>query len=109
MMIVNKKNTGSYVAYQLTGAVLSFRHNELALDLPQYQCDYPVHLDISEDASGALVLGPSIRYIAEIDIPAREYIITAGEKDDIGFSLLYKAAVPFSAAKVSLTLWAVEV
>jgi hypothetical protein len=109
MMIVNKKNTGSYVAYQLTGAVLSFRHNELALDLSQHQRDYPVHLDISEDVSGALVLGPSRRYMAEIDIPAREFIITAGEKDDIGFPLLYKAAVPLDTAKVSLTLWAVEV
>jgi hypothetical protein len=108
-MNVRKKNQGTYLPYNLTGHTLSLRYGELTLDLTQYQCDYPVHLDISADASGALVLGPSHRYLAEIDIPAREYIITAGEKDDIGFPLLYKAAVPLNTAKVFLTLWAVEV
>jgi hypothetical protein len=108
-MILNKKNQGSYVQYRLTGAGLSFREGELTLDLSLCQRDYPVHLDISENDSGMLVTGPSCRYMAEIDIPAREYKIEQGEKDDMGFPMLSKIALPFDMDKVSLTLWAVEV
>jgi hypothetical protein len=108
-MILNKKNQGTYVQYSLTGAGLSFREGELTLDLSCCQRDYPVHLDIFENACGRLVTGPSRRYMAEIDIPAREYKIVQGEKDDMGFPLLSKIALPFEVDKVSLTLWAVEV
>ena len=108
-MIVNKKNQGNYVQYELTGSKLSIRQGELALDLSRYERDYPVHLDISENAYGMLVMGSSYRYVAEIDIPAREYQIEKGEKDDLGFPKLSKKAVTFDAEKVSLTLWAVGV
>jgi hypothetical protein len=107
-MIINRKNKGSYIPYTQTGSQLSFRQGALKLDLSRYERDYPVHLDISEDDSGKLVVGSSFRYIVEIDIPARGYKVSAGEKDDMGFALLTKTAVPFDVDKVTLTLWAVE-
>ncbi len=108
-MIVNKKNEGTYIPHKLIGAQLSMREGELELDLSRYERDYPVHLDISENINGKLVIETSFRYMAEIDIPAREYIIEKGEADDMGFPKLTKTAAPFDAAGVSLTLWAVEV
>lgn len=108
-MIIREKNKGSYISYNLIGNKLTFRNNELALDLTQFQHDYPAHIDISEDENGRLVTGPAHRYMAEIDIPARVYTITVGEKDDFGFPLLCKTTEPLEMDKVTLTLWAVEV
>jgi hypothetical protein len=108
-MIISYKNAGTYLRYSADGAMLSFRDGELALNLNEYLRDYPIHLDISENMEGRLVLGPSHRYLAEIDLPAREYQVTAGEKDDLGFPRLYKTVLPLPLEKVRLTLWAVEV
>jgi hypothetical protein len=108
-MILNNKNAGTYIKYELKGTRLSLRDEELTLDLSRYERDFPVHLDISENAFGMLIMGPSHRYIAEIDIPAREFKIVKGEKDDLGFPKLSKIVLPFCTDKVSLTLWAVEV
>jgi hypothetical protein len=107
-LIINKKNEGTHVHWELAGTRLSVRDGELTLDLSRYERDYPVHLDISENAFGMLIIGPSRRYIAELDIPAREYIIQKGEPDDMGFPKITKTAVPFDTVKVSLTLWALE-
>lgn len=114
-MILNKKNDGTYVPYLLTNTVLSFRGGALELDLSQYERDYPVSLDIVEDASCKLVLGLSEhqsgrrRYMAQLDIPARTYTINVGAADDFGFPKLKKSAVPLDTALVTLTLWAMEV
>jgi hypothetical protein len=108
-MIMIKKNQGRNAQYELTGTKLAIREGELTLDLSRYEREYPVHLDIGENAFGMLVMGPSRRYIAEIDIPAREYKIEIGEKDDLGFPKMTRKDMPFDVDKVSLTLWAVEV
>jgi hypothetical protein len=108
-MIIREKNRGSYISYKLSGTELTFRNKELVLDLTEFQHDYPAHVDISEDDKGRLVTGPAHRYMAELDIPARVYNVSAGEKDDLGFPLLYKTAEPLDMDEVTLTLWAVEV
>ena len=108
-MILIKKNEGTYIKHMLTGTELSLKDDELTIELSACQRNYPVHIDISENASGMLVIGPSRRYIAEIDIPACEYTIVKGEADNFGFPTLSKAIVPLDADKVSLTLWALEV
>ena len=106
-MILYKKNEGTYVPYELTGTSLSFR-GALTLELSEYECDYPVSLDICEDLSGKLVLGLSHRYAAQIDIPARTYTIETGPADDFGFPKLKKTAMPLDTDKVTLTLWATD-
>jgi hypothetical protein len=108
-MRLNKKNQGSYIQYELNGSRISLRGGELTLDLAQLERDYAVHLDISQNTAGQLVMGPSYRYSAEIDIPARVYIVEKGEADDLGFPKLTRRAVPLDMEKVELTLWAGEV
>lgn len=108
-MIVTEKNSGAHIPYKLEGTTLSFRSGAFILDLSKYERDYPVHLDISENESGALVLGPSRRYVAELDIPARAYCIEAGEADDCGFPKLRKLPKPLDTDLVKMTLWAMEV
>ena len=108
-MIVHKKNDGTYVPYALAGTALSFRNGLLTVDLSEYERDWPVQLDIGEDETGALVLGPPFSYIAQIDICARTSTIEVGPADDFGFPKLKKVAAPLDTDKVTLTLWAQEV
>lgn len=105
-MKIAYKNTGEYVAFSLDGAVLSLRGGALAVDLSELARDYDVHVDICEDSGGRLVAGHSARYVAELDIPAREYAVSATPKsDDFGFPVLIKRPKPFGADNVLLTLW----
>ena len=108
-MIVHRKNDGTYVPYELAGTALSFGNGLLRVDLSEYECDWPIQLDICEDETGTLVLGPSFRYIAQVDICARTSTIEVGPADDFGFPKLKKVAAPLDTDKVTLTLWAREV
>ncbi len=107
-MIVTEKNSGVYISYALDGTKLNLNEGALILDFSSFQQDYPVHLDISADENGALVLGPSQWYVAELDLPARSYYIEAGEADDFGFPKLRKVPRPLDMDKVKLMLWALE-
>jgi hypothetical protein len=108
-MTVYKKNEGSYIPYELSGTRLSLQNSALTLDLSELQRDDPIHLDISADASGRLVTGPSHRYVAEVELPARAYTIEKGVFDDFGFPQLFKRAAPLDPDQVTLTLWSVDV
>jgi hypothetical protein len=108
-MIICHKNRGTYIQYIIHGASISFRDGELTVNLAEHQRDFAVHLDISENPPGRLVLGQSHRYLAEIDLPPREYRVIPGENDDLGFPRLYKTDLPLTMEKVRLTLWALEV
>jgi hypothetical protein len=105
-MIVKNKNKGSYIPYALTGTQVSFKGGALTVDLTEHQRDWPVTLDISANQTGALVIGPSYRYVAQLDIPARSYTIVKGKADDFGFPQLSKIPVPLDMEQVTLTLWA---
>jgi hypothetical protein len=72
-MIIREKNKDTAKNQQLSGTLVAFRDGELTINLAEYEQDYPVHIDISEDEQGKLVTGPGYRYLAEIDIPARTY------------------------------------
>ena len=108
-MIVTEKNKGIYMPYTLDGTKLHLNNGALTLNLAAFERDFPVHLDISVDAAGAMVLGPADWYVAEVDIPPRAYEITAGMPDDFGFPQLSKSAKPLETDAVKLTLWALEV
>ena len=108
-MKVMYKNDGEYVDYSLNGSILSFRENELTLDLAEYERDRPVCVTVSEDSDGKLVMGVSQWYIAEIDIPAiRSIVEKTGIADDFGFPVLRRVYAPFSADNVTLILWAIK-
>jgi hypothetical protein len=108
-MILKQKSGGSCVQYELVENVLCFRNGELKVDLAGLEENHPVHIDICEDANGRLVRGPSYRYIAEIDIPAREVSVRkSGKTDDMGIPEVIKTIVPFDSNKAVLTLWPTE-
>lgn len=95
----------SSVPCSLRGTVLSFRGDELSIDLDKYRRSFPVHLEVSENEFGMLILGPARRLAVEIDIPATELEYSFGEADDIGFPKMYKAVKPLDTDKVRLTIW----
>ena len=107
-MIIKKKNAGNPISYKQDGNILTFRDGELVLDLERLQDEYLVHIDICEDPNGKLVVGSSRKYVAEIDLPPREYrMIKLGFKCDANLEQLRRDVVPFDIDKVVLTLWSV--
>ena len=106
-MVVLHKNLGTYTDYSLSGTELSFRGGELTLDLAELQRDYPVSITVSEDSDKKLTTGVSHRYVAEIDIPARDSSVEkTGVADDFGFPVLRRSYAQFDTDGVVLTLWA---
>jgi hypothetical protein len=72
-MIVIEKNEGKKIAYELNGTRLSFADGELTLNLARYQQDDPVTRDIMVDSEGYLTNGRGRYYVAQVEIPAKEY------------------------------------
>lgn len=104
-MIVENKNIGIKIGYTVQGTVISF-NEEITLDLSKYERDFPVHLDISKNEHGMLVVGANRQYVAQIDIPARVYeeIETSDEENSI-----IKNALDLDVSTIKLTLWSLEV
>ena len=105
-MIVIEKNKGLKIPYTVRGTKVTF-DDDLALNLASREQNHDVHIDICYDADGALVVGAAAGrlYVAEIDIPAREYkeIEAEGEEEENTLE-----ALPLDMNKVTLTLWSVE-
>ena len=100
-MNIIEKNVGPKIEYRVKGTKITFR-DEMTLDLSKYERDYPVHLDLCENRDGILVMGLSDYYVAQLDIPERQY-----EEEIVGEEVVRKP-VPFSMDRVTLTLWALE-
>ena len=96
--IIIEKNVGPKIPYEVTGKKVCF-DDDLTINLAKREQDYPVHIDICSNRDGELVIGTAAgrRYVAEIDIPAREYIYPDPP-----------VPVPLDMDKVTLSLWAIE-
>lgn len=106
-MNVVEKTPGEKIPYDLMGNVLVL-NQELYLNLPAYQRDFDVQLDVSRNEYDMLVMGLSRSYVAQIDIPAREYEeVPTGEKDDEDNDITERRPLPFDLNTVTLTLWGV--
>lgn len=105
MRIVNK-NEGAKIPFEVNGTVITF-DDELSLKLAKLEKDDPVHKDICLDADGDLMIGTAgaRAYVAEIDIPAREYITPEPEE---GEEPQPPQPMPLDMDKVTLSLWAIE-
>ena len=75
-MNIVEKNEGRKIAYNLDGTKLDFADGALTIDLARYQKDEPVKRDIMVDSEGYLVMGRGRYYVAQVEIPAREYVET---------------------------------
>lgn len=105
-MIVIEKNVGLKIAYEVFGKKICF-DDDLTINLEKREEDDPVHIDICYDADKALVIGAAAgrSYVAEIDIPAREYTEEPDPEDEEKTILV---PVPLDMDKVTLTLWAID-
>lgn len=101
-MIVIDKNVGPKIPYEVIGTKIIF-DDDLMLNLAKRQDDEPVHIVISRNKARALQIGTADlwRYVAEIDIPAREYAEPESEEDP-------PEPLPLDMNNVTLTLWAIE-
>ena len=113
-MNIIHKNEGTKIPYEVFGNKICF-DDDLTINLAKREEDWPVHIDICHDADGELVIGAAAgrAYVAEIDIPKREYIEKEAEEgvatDEGGMNGgPTMEAVPFDIDRVTLTLWAVE-
>lgn len=100
-MIIVDKNVGPKIEYEVNGTKIIF-DDDLQLNLAKRQDDEPVHICICRDKSRALVIGEidAWAYVAEIDIPAREYTEPEDEEES-------PEPLPLDMDKVTLTLWAI--
>ena len=107
-MIIIEKNVGPKIPYEVTGKKVCF-DDDLTINLAKREQDYPVHIDICSNRDGELVIGTAAgrRYVAEIDIPAREYIYPDPPTDPEE-ETDPPVPVPLDMDKVTLSLWAIE-
>lgn len=106
-MIVIEKNIGPKINYATEETKLTL-NDEIMLDLSKYEREFDVHIDICHNQFGMLVMGLGERYVAQIDIPAREYTYEQNGTDEEGNPKYEKVPVPFDMDKVTLTLWSLE-
>lgn len=107
-MNIIEKNEGTKVSYAIeSNNLISFR-DELFLNLAKCERDYPVHIDICEDENKMLTNRISSAYIAQIDIPERQYEYIDKGVDEQGQTITEKKELPFNMDNITLTLWAVE-
>jgi len=102
-MIIIEKNEGAKILYSANGTKVTF-NDDLTLNLASREQDWPVHIDICFDEDRALVIGAAAgrAYVAELDIPARQYI--EEEIDDE----MQRTPVPLDMETVTLSLWSIE-
>ena len=101
-MIIIEKNEGLKIPYEVNGTKITF-DDDLMLNLAKRHADEPVHVDICYNKARQLITGTqdAWAFVAQIDIPAREYIEPENEEDP-------REPLPLDMDDVTLTLWAVE-
>lgn len=106
-MIVINKNEGEKIPYTVSKTKIDFDDGMLTMKLERYQKDWPIHKDICMDADGNLTMGvgDGLFYVAEVDIPAREY---QAQETAEGEEEAAPVALPLDMDKVTLTLWPLE-
>ena len=109
-MIIVEKNEGPKIDYEIQNTATKKKitfDDDLTINLIKREQDWPVHIDVCYDEDDNLVIGTAAgrRYVAEIDIPAREYIYpepVEGEEPEP------PTPVPLDLDKVTLSLWSIE-
>lgn len=100
-MIVIEKSKGRKIDYAVDGSAIVFGNDELTLDLGELQDDWDIHVTVCYNKKHRLTTGRGgVTYVAEIDIPTREYIES---EDEEGGSV----PAPLDMEKVTLALWGI--
>lgn len=108
-MIINEVTEGKKIPYVLMGNMIFF-NNEMLFNLEKYERDYEISIDVCEDENFMLVNGLGRRYVAQVQIPAREYTekIEDEENTEDEQENPELVPVPFDMDKVTLNLWGLD-
>ena len=105
-MIIVEMNEGQKIDYEIQNTATKKKitfDDDLTINLAKREEDWPVHIDVCYDEDENLVIGTAAgrAYVAQIDIPAREYVPGEGEEDP-------PVPVPLNLDNVTLSLWSIE-
>lgn len=108
-MTVIEMNEGAKIPYEAEGNKLNL-NDDLIINLAKRESDFPEHIDVCSDKDGNLVIGDGgLYFVAQVDIPAREYTETetesTGESEE---TTIVREPVAFDINKCTLTLWKLE-
>lgn len=115
-MTVIEKNEGTKIPYESTSKSICF-DDDLTINLTKREQDWAVHIDICYGENYELVIGAAAgrSYVAEIDIPPREYseiaIQEADGYDENGAGMetsIIREPIPFDIDKCTLSLWSID-
>ena len=109
-MRIEEMNHGRKVSYGLNGTRLDFADGALTVDLSRWQEDDPVTVDIKATRKGNLTTGKGSYYVAQIEIPGREYEETAetGSGTDGESGGGERKPLPLDTEKVTLRLFSID-
>lgn len=105
-MIIVNMNEGQKIDYEIQNTATKKKitfDDDLTINLAKREEDWPVHIDVCYDEDRELVIGTAAgrAYVAQIDIPARQY--TPGETEEDP-----PVPVPLNLDNVTLSLWSIE-
>lgn len=109
-MKVIEKTPGRHVEYETTSKSIIFGDEDLSINLKNREKDERVTIDICSDVNGELTMGVAagMRYVAQVEIPPREYTEEPGPDDEEGNPTVIPVPVPFDIEKCTLYLWGME-
>ena len=103
-------NEGAKINYEFDGNRLTLGDDELTVNIERHERDDANHIDVCRHRLGSLVMGvipgTAEAYVAQLDIPPREYDYISDGFDDEGNPKEVKMPIPFDIGKCTLTLWA---
>ena len=109
---VVEKTEGEHISYEVNKNKITFGDDELTINLAAKERDYPVTLDICKDKDEGLVIGTggaAKEYVAQIEIPERQYDIVDGKEKENGEIRATRVPEEFDINRCTLYLWKVEV
>ena len=113
-MKVIEVNEGPKVSYEVDKTRVTF-NDELMLNLAKYEQDDDFHIDICADKNGNLSTATAFRYVAQIEIPARQHREVETENPDYNpeneaslKTIVKKEAISFSLDNVTLKLYSLN-
>ena len=113
-MKVIEVDEGKKIPYETSKTKITF-DDELMLNLAKYEQDDDVNIDICSDKNGNLSTAPAFRYVAQIEIPARQYKEVEVENPDYDpddetskETIVNREPIPFSMDNVTLKLYSID-
>lgn len=114
------KTPGTHIGYETTTKSIIFGDEDLSINLKNRERDEVVVIDICSDSNGELTMGTAagLRYVAQVEIPARQYTETTTENPDYDPEaeagaeaqqyIVTRTPVDFDIDECTIYLWGME-